>query len=375
MEKRSLCWDSMHKRLALFVVAILSLCLLGSLIIQGVQKAQAVDVNRSDYSITANLSQPTEGQGTDQPENMVYKLYKVADALPLSGFDAFTLGATSQFSSLSAQVDQLNNALASNDSNAQTQMFEALAQSAAAVLADSETIAPNKTASIGTTASGLNAGLYLLVATNADGSGAGVVRDKGGSFVSYAYSGATRFTFNPQLVTVPTKAPLDGVSITSNPGDWIDSVDVTLKYEKSVSLRIIKNLPEIEQIVGVPEDATFVFNIEGMKDGVVEYSNVATIKFDKAGSNSVVLDYIPSGLTLVIKESYSGTSYQPSSENTVTITPEDQNGILTADGIMQVEFTNTYNGNSNRGGSVVNSFENTSGDWVWSKDGQVQPNE
>lgn len=372
MEKRSSSFISNKKALA-SLAAILSLCLVFFFAYAGGQKAQAVNVS-AGCSITANVD---TARYPNPPDNLQIALYKVADAVPEDGYDAFTFASTQNFTSMRSDIDALN-----GQTTASTSALEAMAQTAAGIVASAQTpLAPvaGTPASAGSAISGLDAGIYLLVASGADISDDaeihGSLTNLGGKWVSEAYSADNKFTFEPQLVSVPTKdAAAGSIPTTATPGEWIYNVNVTLKCDyapRTGSLRITKNLLEMAQIQGVANEATFVFDIKGYRGDELVYTNVASIKFTAAGSDSVVIDNIPAGLTVVVSEVYSGTSY-----TTVTDTPQSTTIVATDHPTITVDpatvnFENTYDGNSNRGGSVTNSFEFGDEEWTWSNDGQV----
>lgn len=368
--------SSKRKTWAIIVACLLSLCLMCFLNLGG-KKAQAINVSVNDFAITANVDRNNPDAPRDSEVD--YSLYLVAKAEPQQGFDAFTLSATSSFAdALGSQINALNNTQSPTIS---ADTLNSLAQAAAQVVQSTADMSASATRSLGTTASGLQAGLYLMVVTPA---GADVASIEGhgletadGKLVSYAYGSTMRYTFEPQLVTVPTKSGssiVTGTASTADTTPWQSSVDITLKYtetSRTGSLQIIKDLPELAEIEGVVSGTTFIFNIEGSRDGVVVFSDVATIRFTEPGSNRVVIDNIPIDLDITVTEVYSGAVYRPVGDVSqhVTIVPTD--GLDEGDEPATVTFTNAYDRTNNRGGSVINSFNNGEGGWVWNHDAEV----
>lgn len=381
-----------------FVGMVLSLCLVGALAFQGVQKAQAapLDLSRS-CSVQVALS------GTDeQPADLGlhYKLYKVAAVVQQSGYDAYTYAATNAFSALESEVADLA-------SNATASGYKALAQSAAGLIVEaaegSSPIAADYDCDAATAAPNVTPGLYLLVAYGADTLAENLATtnvlvpnqnaaDEGASkYVSTAFSNAKRYDFAPEVVALPTKTPSadGGAPNSADPTDWVYDPTFTLKptvTDRVGSLEISKRLLEFEQTEGVAgNEATFVFEIKGYatRDDAVAaqtnpdvkpvYSNVASITFNAAGTSKAVVENIPAGIYVVVTEVYSGTSYQPTSTQ-----PQEGYIVATDNAVIEVAptslgFENTYNGSANKGGSVTNSFRfGEDEEWVWSKDGQTQ---
>lgn len=117
--------------------------------------------------------------------------------------------------------------------------------------------------------------------------------------------------------------------------------------------------------------ATFVFQVEGTKTDVdtgevkVIYSDVVSMTFDGAGTDSITIEDIPAGSEVTVTEIYSGGCYELTSEGTVTAT-------IIADGAdvepATVEFNNTYDDTHTGGSGLVNQFEYNSetGSWTHS---------
>lgn len=401
MEKRFL--SSRNRRFAAIAAAVLSLCLVGTLAFQGVQKAQAASLDlEKDCTVTVALS-TNSSSGTAYvapPSNLHVKLYKVAEAVQQPGFDAYTFEIAAGFKSLTADVEELANATAATSSS----LYKALSEAAATIVAEAASpIMPVCNAPVPDEKLSAGPGLYLMVAYGSDVYDANndltnvlvpnPSKVEGAApYVSVAYSPTQKFTFAPELIALPTKEAVDGVINSANPGDWVYDPTVTLKYELSQrtgSLAIDKSLLEFEQTEGMTNnEATFVFDIKGFSTQedanaaaagaaiTPVYSNVASVSFNAAGTNRVTVDNIPAGIYVVVTEIYSGTSYKPvgTTPQIVPIVATDNNAA-SANGVS-VAFQNAYNADDpspNKGGSVTNSFKvGDDGEWVWSKDGVQQ---
>lgn len=165
------------------------------------------------------------------------------------------------------------------------------------------------------------------------------------------------YRFTPYLLSLPNRYPdADGND------EWVYDVTAGLKpgvEDLFGKLIIDKTLTSFNETLG---DATFVFRIEGVKDGKKVYSDVVSIVFDSAGTKSVVIDNIPVGTEVTVTEIYSGASYRLTSpeSQTVVIQPSGEG----EDAAVHVSFTNEYDERLNGGASVVNHFVNDEGNWT-----------
>ena len=229
--------------------------------------------------------------------------------------------------------------------------------------------------SAGTKVGNLAPGLYLLVARGRNLTELAdykieieqtdsLTQEESKRIATIANSQQYTYAFLPQLVSLPTKeADANGVINTANPGDWIFEASVNLKPERLDrygSLEIVKTLSEYETMGGVQESATFVFEVTGMLDDQVVYSNVESITFTAAGQERVVLDRIPAMAQVTVREVYSGSSYQ------LTV-PGDRTATIAADDVVSVEFENEYDGRRTNGHGIKNQFvyDEEAGAWHW----------
>lgn len=365
------------KRLATFIIAALSLCLVGSLAGLNIQKAQAASLNL-ETPCSVKVEPPAD-------VTLKCKLYMVGTAEQQPGYDAYFFNPTEKFSSLDVDIKAAS-------STTETGTYKELSQKVASMVATpANSITPSYVFNAGSSQT-VEPGLYFLVAygenavSNTSKDANVLVKnsasgDSDSTYVSVAYSNTQKFTFTPELIAIPTKAPEKGVVNTANTGDWIYDQTVTLKpaiTNRTGSLVINKKLLEFEKTESVANnDATFVFDIKGYATvettGTPIYSNVASVTFDAAGNKQAVVENIPAGLYVVVTEVYSGTSYELASNTSQTAQIVATDNLTVSVSPASVNFENVYNGNPNEGGSVINSFQNEEGiGWTWSKDGEVQ---
>lgn len=190
----------------------------------------------------------------------------------------------------------------------------------------------------------------------------GVIRDlETGMYLVQAetvQSNEYTYDFTPYLVSLP-----NNYYSKENPDDtWVYDVTTGMKPQQTQrygDLEIVKDLTEYNASL---KDALFVFQVEGTRHGEKVYSDVVSVKFDKAGKKSVLVKDLPAGTVVTVKEVYAGGSYSNTSGDT-------QETVIVADGVTDnpasVSFTNTYNGKLIPGTGIVNHFENKDGEWSW----------
>lgn len=161
------------------------------------------------------------------------------------------------------------------------------------------------------------------------------------------------YRFQPSLITLPRQL---------DTGEWTSDVEASLKPEQEPrygSLRIRKTLDSYNESLGA---VTFVFQIEGVSEaGETVYSNVAATTHSGAGTVDAVVERIPAGTQVTVTEIYSGASYTLVSE-------ASQEGVITADQELGMEFSNTYDDRLVPGYGAVNqfSYEEDAG-WTWNR--------
>jgi hypothetical protein len=374
-------WDSIIKPVIAFALA--AAVIVVTPVINGA--ARAVDL---DTECGLTVIKPQDGELKEQLAdiNLTVDLYKIADAEKINGSDGYGFKLLEPYEALSL----------GEISTAQEQVE--LEQAAAAIAIGSQT--PEASGDVGAKITGLEAGLYLAVTRGSELTDAKdyltYVNKVSGdnetietSIATVAYSDSAIFTFEPQLVSLPTKGA-DGESgiinsentvKTSDMGKWNYEITTVLKagvQPRYGSLKIVKSLLSYEKLEnGQTEPATFVFDVEAvMLSGndagtpVNVYSNVVSVTFTNAGEQSLLLDDIPIGSTVTVTEVYSGANY-------VQVSADPDPVVIKADDIASVSFTNDYDGNRHGGGSITNHFEyeagndasseNKEGTWNWTQ--------
>lgn len=255
-------------------------------------------------------------------------LYRVAD---VDENDVYS--AVDEFKDLTEAIDAIGSKTTADD-------WEQIAQKAAAIV-DKSSLSPDETISVKNgkgTVSGVKTGLYLVYAKEA---------------MSDTYG----YTFVPYMVS----APNNEFAMTGSGSDsWIyDDISIELKPEQTEltgSLQINKTLSTYNTALGEP---LFAFDVEAYdKDGNVVFSDIASIRFDGAGLKSTVIDNIPAGSRVVVKEVYAAGSYQVTSSDNI------ETQIIAGD-TVNADFTNDYNDKLIYSTGVVNHFEYDGTGWEW----------
>ena len=288
----------------------------------------------ASYSLTVG-----SGIGELAEANMVLDIYQVAAAVKL-GYDyepVEPFGALSLAKNLDADA------------------WDALAQQAAGIaLAGAKPVVAG--VPVNHKVEGLSAGLYLVLARNADETDESVyvttIVDEDGSerIVTSVTTEENAYIFAPVITAVPGRAADDS-------DNWVNDVVISLKPEKDNrlgSLEIVKNLTDY--VYGRP--ATFVFQVEATLDGEVVYSNVVSLSFTSAGQMSELIEGIPAGAHVTVTEVYSGVTYQLVSSAT-------EKTVIKADDVVSVSFTNSPKDSPRFGGSITNQFSRDGDGWVW----------
>lgn len=280
-------------------------------------ESQDAPLLSGDKSVAVNGSRYAELQ--DHPVEI--DLYRVAS---VDAGGRYT--ALDGYSSLQKDLSSVNAATAAQqwEEMAKAAQEIALSGTEAAAVSGFEFRAGAEEAA--RTVSGLKTGLYLVAAKEA-------VTDE------YIYP------FLPCLVALPGNDYTPG----GDSDEWLYTVHVGLKpgqENRYGDLEIIKTLNSYNATLG---GASFVFQVEAEKDGVV-YSDVVSMAFDRPGTKSVkITGKIPAGAQVTVTEVYSGTGYQAVSGLT-------QTAAIAADRSAAVSFVNEYGGGLNGGSSVVNHF-------------------
>lgn len=278
--------------------------------------------------------------------DIVIDLYKVADAIEDPVYDTYSYETIGAFQTLEDKLADL--------SAITNQEYQAITQEAAKLVQEQKAGTPAATTSLDARAP-IESGLYLALphSQNMEDYFRTIKTPQGETLVTYANSVLHTYNFQPMLVSLPGKDAMNGEISSANPSVWNDDLTITLKVEESPrmgSLEIVKSLNQFDG----NGNATFVFSIAAYKDETRQelvYSNVESIVFDGAGTNSVqLLNCIPVGSYVVIEEVYSGASYEIVGASTQDTT------IVSAEEIASVSFENTSNNTDHHGSSVTNRF-------------------
>ena len=271
---------------------------------------------------------------------VVVDVYRLADAVIQTGYDAYEFVVTEAFADV---ID-----LEAMDTT-EAQAAQAVAAMHAALEGEAE---PVLTLAYGAEPEKVDPGLYLLVPHGED------IEDYVSGDVTIAQSAVYGYSFEPQLVSVPTRVSEDGsVVMTSDSGAWVYDIAVTLKAERAERFGGLIIRKTVDGFDGQP--ATFVFSIEG--EG---YSNVASIYYTGGSGAYTEVTMIPAGIEVTVEEIYEGARYRCLTEpQTVTIVAD---AAVTAENPeASVDFMNEYTGG--HGGSGIEnkfSYDAASGGWV-----------
>lgn len=329
------------------ITAIALACVLVAAIPGLSGSARAVDLD-AECSLTVNAGSSQLAEDLERA-NVVLDLYKVADAVPVAGVDTYDYEMTEPYAKL-----EIPNEPAQED-------WVALAQQAAEIALDGGIPAVAE-AEAGKPVRHLEAGLYLIIARGKDLEDYVTTvsdEDEIERIATVAESWEYKYTYLPELVSLPGKpADENGGLSTSNPGDWMYEVTINLKPSQSSrlnSIEIVKNLTGFNP--GGP--ATFVFSVEATRNGWTVYSDVKSMVFTQAGTQSITIDNLPIGADVTVTEIYSGASYSLE-------TPGTQTMKVSAEEVASVSFTNSPTTEIKTGGSITNSFSyDEEGDWIW----------
>ena len=344
-----------HDRIALAL--LLGMCMALSLCLP----AGAVDL-AEPCSVRVEVSE--EIWEDLQTANVVVDLYQIASAVP-AGEDGFTYSVLPPFAEPEPGTEM--------DSSA----WQAFAQDAAEIaLAEGAPVVTGAEIGVDITVTdsgtALGPGLYLLIARGADladYSMTATMEDGEELLVTMAYTEDYEYFFAPEIVNVPVSRTEDGEETEEESGVWppriegagvrvwVYNLKVALKMARVArygSIEIKKSLLTYE----TSEPATFVFDVKAELDGAVVYSNVTAMTFTSAGELSVLVDRIPVGAEVTVREVYSGTHYYTVSGATAT-------AVVSASEIVGVSFENEYTETPNGGHGIINQFTYDGETWQW----------
>ena len=350
----------MHTRTKRIYIVALGVCLLVTLAIGSISAWALGDkgwvegnstssvsagsgANTLKVNIASNDASYAEDLGKAQ---VVVDVYKIASATKTEGYDSYDYTLDSDYDT-TANRELLDAALRGNGS------WEALAEAITAGATLHEGGSASVPTGDGATISGLDDGLYLVLAH-----GSSITEGLRAESPSYTYS------FQPIIAALPTKDSVDGVINTANPGEWQTTLTVALKSERTTNygdLAITKNVTEAPA-----EDATFVFHITGTTPAGEAYDNYAGITIPAGDTEgTVTVTHIPAGTQVTVTEEYAG------SYNISEVVVGDKGDVIIADDTITFSVTNTPGDRVDGGHGVQNNFEydkNGGGDWDWTPD-------
>ncbi len=190
-------------------------------------------------------------------------------------------------------------------------------------------IAPSAVGTLEEGLSGLPLGLYLVSV---------------GSAASERYV----YSFSPMLLSLPWSEML---LAGAGSDEWQYTLEVMLKPEREPregNVRIVKTLNSYNASRG---DVTFVFEITARdpESGEIIYSNVLSMDFSASGIKEALLEHLPAGAEVTVREVYSGANC------TLTIS-DDEIKAVRADDEISFSFVNEYDGEEKTGYGVENRF-------------------
>ena len=273
--------------------------------------------------------------------DIVYDLYKVADATEISGQDTYGF-AVREFYTSEAYAVEISPEMDAESWRTQAAhaFVKALTENDTPLIWGQTSKADERftTADDG---SQLLPGLYLLVARGADAAlqDPSVYADTTDPEQpkSIAYSGNYIYTFAPVLIALPYTSPEINEEIhTTADGEWNYSVTVHLKPERTErygSISIVKKLLTYKK--GTAAD--FVFTVRAEVYGSIVFEKEVTISFDENSERiqELVIDGIPIGATVTVEEKTPQDGY-------VLVQSENDPQVITAEIIPEFLFANDY---------------------------------
>ena len=341
----------MNRKYKRFITLLLAFAIVAS-VTSATVIAKAVDLSRS-CSLYVDLNGKNQYPDLREIE-LQADLYKVAPAVSVEGYDAYTYGEPERdFSSL-----DLKNVKSQSD-------WADLAQEATKLTIDNN-LMPDCTGETYRKINDLDPGLYLVIVHGVGMPPNEYVReitDEEGNvrLSGSASSSVSSYLFNPEFVTLPGKpADLDSTIQTSRPSEWVYDVSIYIKTEPAdrfTSLEIVNSLDAYTD--GSP--ALAIYDVEATMNGNIIYSDVVEVIVDDDSCiNSVILDDIPVGSIVTVTEVYSGGCYSLVSEATQSTTAERGQ-------VSTVTFTNTPNDKAISTGGITNRFAYDGEKWNWIK--------
>ena len=364
------------------LAALLSLILLLALAPAG----WAVDLTTPN-TVEINLVSQQDYAADIVKADITVDFYLIAVAEPVTGYDTYSLKVKDAYKDLSVkttgeQGGSATSTLAAElekQINAETPSFDEIVETLSKAVLENDGPTPDKFTPSSTnvdkiTASGLPAGMYLMVPHGTIAAVPEITAKRGDTgyvktittgegtaaltlYRTRAFSEDYEYTFKPQLVTVPGKEIKtgEGSSATSVPkyyktdeGTWTNTVPVVVKVERESRYGDLKIVKTLTTFAG-PDPASFVFKITWGNE-----ERYAEITFEADGTKEyTLLKEIPVGTSVTVTEVHTGRQYTgaPTGDTTVTIVALDAQ-----DAPATVGFTNDHSGPGG-GYGAVNRFD------------------
>lgn len=345
----------MHKTRSGRSIVALAMGLLMALALGGVS-ALADDWGSGPKTVTVNAANnecKEDIEGIAAEDAVVIDVYKIASATRNSHQLSYDYALVAPFG-----TEELNKALADGD-------WEALADGAATVVKETlasggESVLVNRHGELGE---------KISLAGDDEGDGIWLVMPHGANKDAdslTADSDLYTYSFNPIVVTLPTKDGLDDTgTLNSAYGNWVPDAVVTLKAEREdrlADLQINKIVEDTTSAAVSPEASTFVFHVVDVETGGEKYDNYTSVYYDgKNAPEPAVLHRLPVGITVKVTEEYKGASFVLADGEAETKEVEIVGGQT-----AEVTFKNDSNGSGKRGHGIENQFKfGEDGDWPW----------
>ncbi len=364
----------------------------------------AADPDPVDVFLPCSLTVDSSGIEMQDKQNVVVDLYRVAYLTPDDMYDTYHWAPTSVLDGLitipedtdregwKVVTEDLVDLILGTAPEGKTQWTP----TEAGGLADTFTVFNGQSAaqpdptsykitgkSLGEKIEGIPSGFYVVIARGNNVDKYVCTHEPNGEdpehmtrTVTLATSEKYTYQYAAEMFALPTKDEEidengDPKTNTANGGEWHYDYPVVLKAEvrgRGGSLEIIKNLELYEyrkKEVGdnprdIKDNVTFVFEVTAYENEAsykefgdaarIIYHNFVSINYkDENGIKKAIVEDLPVGAYVVVKEVYSGRSY--------TATVEEDSAVIKPDEAAQVEFENKYDKTQGGGGSFVNNFK------------------
>lgn len=318
--------------------------------------ADAVDVNKTDCSITVSVDiVVAEEAQAGQNQKYVEDFKKMS--IPVALYRVAEVDVTGQKYTNLEPFGTVNFSDINSDTTAKE--WKTKAEDAVKDLEKATPVAQQNTVDGVAEFNNLATGMYLVVPEE-----------------TYNTDYTTKYTFTPYLTALPSSE----YTLTGQGSDtWVYETTIGLKPEAEPQfghLEIRKELLNYNETLG---QTTFVFSVEAIDaDGNLlydsenkpVYSEVVSTTHEGLAAETVTLDKIPAGVTVRVTEIYSGASYEIEGavSQDVLIWSDAAVGQTVGGTVVEtaaVTFENKYNGGNRGGYGVTNEFTSGNEGWEW----------